>query len=400
MNILFVTDHYTPTVNGIVRHIVSIKQELKKRGHTIYIVAPPTRKKIEKEPNVFRLPAAIPFPLKKGDLFTLPFDPRIENKLLKTPIDIVHSHLLLTGFMGIRIAQKKNIPTVVTLHTLWRHYIDWMVPWGEKKIKYRISDWAARNYFNQYDSIIAPSSKAIDALLEAKVKTPVHLIYNGIDIKTFKKAKTMDLSKLTSATKTKRPTIIMTGRIDKGKNADLAIRAIYKLKKQIPEVLFIMVGDGSEREKIESLLNKYNLKNNVIITGFVDQSMIASLNKSADVALFTSDTDTLPTVLIEAAASGKPVVSVYDKAVVDIVRHEKNGYLVPKDTQAIADALQRLLTNQNLRKQYGIKSESIASDFSITKNAIQLEKLYKELTDKNKIPQNRGFFSFLTTKKW
>lgn len=399
MNILFVTDHYTPTVNGIVHHVKSIKKELTKRGHTIYIVAPRTRKKEASEPNVFRLPAAIPFPLKKGDLFTLPFDPRIENKLLKTPIDIVHSHLLLTGFMGLRIAQKKNIPTVVTLHTLWRHYIDWIVPWGEKKIKYRISDWAAKNYFNQYDFVIAPSSKAIDALLQAKVKVPIRLIYNGIDLENFRKAKTLNLSKMFPNHIKKRPTIIMTGRIDKGKNVDLAVRTIAKLVKKIPDVLLIIVGDGSEREKIEALLAKNKLKNNVVITGFVDQPTVASINKASDVALFTSDTDTLPTVLIEAGASGKPIVAAYDKAVVDILRHEQNGYLVSKDPGAISDALYKLLTNQNLIKQFGAKSEQIAQEFSITKCALQLEELYKELMQKNNTPKTKGFFSFLT-KKW
>lgn len=379
MNILFLTDHYTPTVNGIVEHVTSVKQTLKKRGHRVYVVAPKARRGfIEKEEDVFRLPTVMPFPLKPPDILTLPFDYKIEKQLMNIPIDVIHSHLFLTGILGMRIAQRKNIPQVATLHTLFRHYADWSFPWAEKNIKYTLTDWFTRSYFERYDTVIAPSTKAIDSLLAAKVKAPIRLIYNGIDLNLFQKAKDTDFFKNFKVEKN-RPIVVVGGRIDKGKNIDLAVKSISLLKKHIPDIFLVIMGDGTLRKDTEKLIKKLGLSKHVLITGFVDKTMVASINKAANVALFTSDTDTLSTVLIETAAAGKPIVAVYDKAVTDIVGHEKNGLLVPKDSEAIANALMRLFSQKKLIRQYGIQSQNIGKEFSLDRCVDQLEELYREL---------------------
>lgn len=382
MTILFVSDQYLPQVNGIVHHLITLKQELEKRGHKVIIVSHKNinQPKAQKIKDVLYLPA-IPFPLRPKDSLTLPFFRRVEKKLLKEQIDIVHSHLFLTGFFALSIAQKKKVPKIVTVHTLFRHYVDWVLPWENTltgQITNPIVDWITRNYFNKYDAIIAPSSKALDDLQKAEVKAPIKLIHNGINLDVFQSAKKGEFIKRFNIDR-KRPLVVTVGRIDRGKNIDLAIKSIKKVKEKIPNIQLAIVGDGMQRKTIELMIKKMRLSNNVIITGFVDQRLVASANKAADVFLFTSDTDTLPTVVIEAAASGKPIVSVYDKAIIEIIKPEKNGILVTRDHKAIADALITILQNNNLSKRYGRESFNISKEFSIKTCADKLENLYKEV---------------------
>lgn len=166
MTILFVSDHYKPTVNGIVSHILALREELQKRGHRVIILT--TKQKGRKrEKDVFFLPS-VPFILHPTDSFALPFAPYLENKLSRLPIDIVHSHLFMTGYAGTRIARKRQIPSVVTLHTLFREYMQTLPPANKEIVTNVFTDMVARNYLDKYDGVIAPSQKALSELKKTK----------------------------------------------------------------------------------------------------------------------------------------------------------------------------------------------------------------------------------------
>lgn len=376
MTILFTTDHYIPTVNGVVMHVMLLKKELEKRGHRVIVVTPRFGKRYKKQPDVFYLPA-IPIPLRAKELLAIPFDPIMQHKIEKLPIDIVHNHLFFTGFFGMDIAQRKKIPTIVTYHTFIRQYIDWIIPWA-KVLTHPTANWIAREYFGKHTAVIAPSQKAVEELQQAHVRTKIYTLHNGIDLAAFHNASPKQFIKMLSLSP-QRPLVILVGLLEIGKNVDLAIRSIRELKKKLPSVQCVLIGDGTLRPKLQRLITKFHLKENVRITGFLDQDMIASANKAADVVLFTSDTDNFPTVLIEALAAGKPIVCIKDKAIVPLVHHEKNGIIVKKQPQHIAHALYRLLTDKTLAMQYGNASKQLSRQFSLQQYADKLEKIYTTL---------------------
>ncbi len=376
MTILFTTDQYQPNVNGIVTHILLLREELQKRGHRVLILTPKFGRRYKKEKDVFYLPS-IPMPLRAKDLITIPFDPITERKLKKIQIDIVHNHLFLTGFLGMTIAEKKNIPTLATYHTFLRNYADWIVPWA-RSITHPTANWVAREYFGNHQVVIAPSEKAVDELRQAKVKAPIQHIYNGIQLQPFYDA-TPDIFLRTFHLEKAKPLVVIAGTLEAGKNVDLAIYTMTELIKKIPEVHLAIVGDGKQKKNLQRLIDALGMKKHITITGFVNKDLIASANKAADVVLFTSDTDTFPTVVIEAIAAGKPVVSVRDKAVEGLVRHGENGLMTNKNPIHIAKALSTILKNPDLSKSYGKKSLTLSQKFSIEKYVDELEKVYKKL---------------------
>ena len=91
MNILFASDHYTPSINGIVTHILLLRRELEKRGHNVYILTA-RRPDSKDEKNVIYTPS-VNFPLHKVDQIPIPFTPNVTKRLNDLKIDIIHNHL-------------------------------------------------------------------------------------------------------------------------------------------------------------------------------------------------------------------------------------------------------------------------------------------------------------------
>jgi 1,2-diacylglycerol 3-alpha-glucosyltransferase len=386
MNILFVSDHYLPVVNGVVKQMVTIKEELEHRGHKVIIVAPKydrKSKRSEQIENVFYLPS-MPFFLRPQDRLSLPFYSKIVKKLLDMDIDIIHSHGFLSSSLGMKIANEKGIPIVVTLHTSIQEYTRWLLPWA-KSITPPITNWITQLYFNQFDTVIAPSIKAVKNLKKSKVTAPIALMHNGIDIDHIRKVGPEAFREkygIAHAT----PLVIIVGRIDYGKNVHLAVKAMKKVVNVVPDAKLAIIGDGELRKKMVSLIKKLKLQDSVFITGFIEHDMVLSATQAATISLMTSDSDTLPTVAIEAISCGKPMVAVQDDAITAIIRHGENGLLTAKDVNEIAAAIIRLLKNKKLRENYSKSCLKKCGQFSIRSYVNELELLYKNLIANHERP--------------
>jgi glycosyltransferase involved in cell wall biosynthesis len=379
MNILFVTDQFTPAVNGIVTQIITIREELQKRGHRVIVVAPKFAKDwVEKDKDVFRLNSCV-YPFRKADRLIFPFNKKIENYLLKEEIDIVHNHLLLAGFLGVRVANKKHIPKVATFHTLPTLYTRYTIPWIAPLID-PITYLLTKKYFDSYDLVLCPSRKAVEELNKAKVKEGKALLFNNaINLSVFKNGNKETFLQKYSLDPNK-PLLAMVGRIDPGKNFEFMVKAASKIRQLVPEIQIAIVGDGEEREKVKKLVNKLGLAEVTVMTGFISKELVASAYKAAKVSLFASTVDTLPTVLIEAAAAGNPLVGMNDSAIVDIIKNNENGFIV--DTfEDFVDKTIEILKNEEQYQKFSEGSKKIAENFSIENYSEKLIKIYSDLIE-------------------
>lgn len=381
MNILFVTDQYKPAVNGIVTHLVLLREELEKRGHEVWIVAPYFGKKTEPEEHVLRLPSVV-FPPRPVDRFTIPFNRKIEKQLADLHFDVVHNQLFLMGYLGSRLAKKQNLPNLTTLHTPFTQFVRWSFPY---LLKYSLPtlNFLMRRYFKNYDLVLCPSARSADELLDAHIKAPVKILHNGINLDFFKKANSKLFYDKFKADPN-RPIISWVGRVESGKNADLAVLAMKDIIKKVPDALLVIVGGGILLEKTKQMVERENLAENVLFTDVQPLNMVASLNKAARLFLFTSDTDNLPTVVIEAMACGVPIIAFHDKAVLDLVDEGENGYFTTKDPHNIAKKALEVLVNSKKQKKMGEKSYSKAQGFSVEKYTDTLLTIYEDLIAKHK----------------
>jgi len=157
------------------------------------------------------------------------------------------------------------------------------------------------------------------------------------------------------------------------------VKLAFLTKKVLPEVKFLLVGDGISRKKIERLIRKFNLQKQVILTGW--RRDIPRIMSAIDVFVLTSLWEGLPITVLEAMASNKPVVATHTGGIGEVIKEGNSGFLVsPGDTNKMSESLTVLLKDANLRKQIGQSArESLDFNFALTNMIRKNEDLYEDL---------------------
>ncbi len=154
------------------------------------------------------------------------------------------------------------------------------------------------------------------------------------------------------------------------------IRVASSVHKILPQVKFLLVGDGLLRKDIEKLIYMHNLQTRVILTGW--RQDIPGILSAIDVFVLTSLWEGLPISVLEAMASAKPVIVTHTGGVCEVLAEGKGGFIVSaRDTGAMTDKLVSLLEDETLRKQMGQNARAaLPASFSLENMAAQTEKLY------------------------
>ena len=150
-----------------------------------------------------------------------------------------------------------------------------------------------------------------------------------------------------------------------------------------PETVFMMVGDGKLRPQIEEQVEKFKLKNKVILTGW--RKDVARLIYSFDVLVLTSLFEGLPRVFPQAMCAKKPIVATMVDGAAEVIVDKENGFLLePKDFNGIALKVIELLKDNQLRIKMGESGFSKVNEFDQVKMVLDIEKLYEEKLEKFK----------------
>jgi glycosyltransferase involved in cell wall biosynthesis len=151
--------------------------------------------------------------------------------------------------------------------------------------------------------------------------------------------------------------LLAVGRFVEKKGFHFLIAALTRLK--LPFRLTI-AGDGPERERLRHLITLNNLENRIVFYGSVTHAELPRMYADADVVVVPSvqdssgDRDGLPNVVLEAMASGRPVIASDVGAITSAITHDENGLLVPPaDPVALSQAIRRLAEDRNLRERLG-----------------------------------------------
>ena len=141
------------------------------------------------------------------------------------------------------------------------------------------------------------------------------------------------------------PVFATVGRLNWRKGWDLLIDAFRLLVARCPDAYLYFVGDGEDRREIELKLREYGLVERVHITGYLDPPQIATYLNAAHVFVLGSHFEGWPTVMVEALATGKPIVSTAVSAAADLVENGKNGYILhSRDPRLFCDAMVQALS--------------------------------------------------------
>lgn len=391
MKIGMFTDSYHPSRDGVATSVASVSQELKKRGHVVYIIAP-QHPHIKDRKNIFRIFSVQLF--KEPDIrIGLEIPQPSLLKISTIDFDIIHGH---SGgpisFLGWQLALVSDRPFVETYHTLWKYYRHYflfprLIKPGLVK---RIHAW----FGNDCDALIAPTQKVKKTLLSYGIKKPIYVVPTGIVRSNFSHHPAGYLhTRLRIPTTTK--IILSVGRLEKEKSMDFVLHAFSAAQSSCPQSALVIVGEGRNKKKMEQYIFSHGLHNTVHLPGAIEHTDMPKVYADSDLFVFASQTETQGIVIAEALASGVPVITVDDAAFYDMVKDGYNGYLLDKTIDAFAKKITEILHNDRLRKKLGHNARDSSKDFSAQKTAAVLEMVYTEVIKNKSAHTQRSLRTFV-----
>lgn len=304
---------------------------------------------------------------RSGNDLTLPI--KLYRIFKKEEIDVVHLRnwaALVEGFIAGKSANVKKI--IYSEHG--RHFED---VWEKKKIKFYIK----RYCFSKVDVLLSVSQNLADELATLyNLKRRIEVIINGVDTGRFQPAP-CNLNILEKE-KQNLKLIGTVCRLDPGKNLDQLILDIGAIADSSLKLL--IAGDGPERERLEDLIRKNGLLHRVFLLGNRDD--VPAILNCLDLFVLPSLSEGLSNVILEAMASGLPVVAYDVGGNRELVQNGKGGFLVPlKDRRALIEAVLKILRNGSLATKMGdFNRNLVLQKFSLPKMAESYERLYSSLS--------------------
>ena len=205
----------------------------------------------------------------------------------------------------------------------------------------------------------------------------IRVIYHGISLQDFQPGR---------EERGGLPVILSVAQFREKKGLSFLVEACRILKSQGQQFECHIVGDGIQRGYLEALIEMYGLQDTVKLDGIIFQEKLRDYYRRADVLALPSvvasdgDRDGIPVTLIEAMASGCPVVSTFVSGIPELVEDGRTGLLVPPgDAAALARALETLLRDKNLRRKMGQASrDKVVAQFDIESSATRVSDLFAE----------------------
>lgn len=384
MRIAFFTDTYYPDLNGVSVSVSNFAKKLRKRGHTVYIFAPKIAGKYkDKDKHLIRLPSFKILSKVEPQIYTPTIWPNKEFREMFTEgFDIIHAHGNGPySLLGYSIAKIKRVPFVMTFHTIHTHYTHYI--FNGKLITPKMVSIGLKTFAHRCALVITPSDKMKKELVSYGVKKQIHVIPNFLEQNRFKKNKKGYLHKLLSLSQDT-PIILTVGRIGKEKNIDFILKVFRQVCKTDNKSHLVIVGKGPESDNLLTLSKKLGIEKRVHFTGVIEYEFMPLTYKDATIFIFASYTETQGMCVLEASASGIPLVINNDEAFKGMVEDNENGYVLPLNIAKFSEKINYLLQNNNIREKMGKKATIIASkNFDAGKITKDLIEVYFKVLNKN-----------------
>ncbi|UCD10425.1 MAG: glycosyltransferase [Nitrospinaceae bacterium] len=341
MNIVMVTNTYSPHVGGVARSVDAFSAEYRRRGHRVLVVAPEFPSMPENESGVARIPAIQNF---NGSDFSvvLPVAGLLTEILDDFQPEIVHSHHpYLLGMTALRIARFRELPLVFTHHTLYEQYTHY-VP-GNSPALQQFAIELATHYANLTDQVFAPSESIASLIRERGVRSPVTVVPTGVDFDRFSRG---DGKRMRAALGIPGDAFVAghVGRLAPEKNLSFLAEALAVFLAVHPQAHVLVAGEGPSESLIRSIFSRAGQSRRLHMAGVLDHDELIDVYHAMDVFAFASKSETQGMVLTEAMAASVPVVALDASGVREVVIDKENGRLLDKEApDAFARALRWLV---------------------------------------------------------
>lgn len=345
---------------GASRQLCNISQELVRRGHQVDIAY-----FFGKLPEGIDLPSVNIHHINANNSH----DPLIIWRLLRLlkfiKPDIIQTWFLQVDIFGGIVARLSKTPWIIREPGSGMGYTGY---W-----KNRLRFWLAK----KVDAVVVNSIAGKQYWYDNSSVKCCKVIRNGICLDTVKGNSDIPLVKTGTGENSK--VVLYVGRLEKIKNLSMMLFAISKAMEDMP-IMAILVGEGSERSKLEKQARQAGIENHVWFTGAMPNAKVISLMKQVDMLLFVSKYEGFPNAVVEAMGCCCPLV------VSDIPAHrefldERSALFVnPDNADEISSAIRNCLRCTSETKERAKAASRLASQWTIEKSAQQYENLYRNIT--------------------
>ncbi len=355
MKIALVSPYDFAYPGGVTVHISALERCFTRMGHEVKIIAPASKAVPALSGTLIPIgrPRSIPT---SGSVARVTLSPwlssRIQRVLDRERFDIVHLHEPLMPMLCTTTLRLSNSVNVGTFHACHgRPGYNFFKPFGKRIL---------RRWFRRLHGKIAVSKPARDFACEHFLGH-YNLIPNGVDTEHFS-PEAPPVEKYSDG----KLNILFVGRLESRKGFVYLLKAYQRVKEEFPNCRLIVVGPGDrKRRQYEKQIARKNIED-VVFIGFVPYEELPSYYKTAHIYCApATGRESFGIVLLEAMATGKPIVASNIEGYASVVTHGVEGLLVPpRDDRLLAESLLSLMRDEPLQRKMGQNGLRTAQNYS------------------------------------
>ncbi|MCY7214501.1 glycosyltransferase family 4 protein [Streptococcus anginosus] len=367
MQIGLFTDTYFPQVSGVATSIRTLKTELEKLGHTVFIFTT-TDKDVNRYEDwqIIRIPSVPFFAFKDRRIAYRGFSTALEIAR-QYQLDIIHTQTEFSlGLLGVWIAKELRIPVVHTYHTQYEDYVRYIAK--GMVIRPSMVKYIVRGFMSDLDGVICPSEIVYDLLMKYKVKVEKRVIPTGIELAKFERPEITaeniaDLREKLGISN-QETMLLSLSRVSYEKNIQAVLAALPAVLEENPDVKLVVAGDGPYLSDLKSQAKRLNITDAVIFTGMIAPSETALYYKAADFFISASTSETQGLTYLESLASGTPIIAHGNPYLDNVINDKMFGTLYYEERDLAGAILEAVIATPDLdekslaAKLYEISAEN------------------------------------------
>lgn len=391
MRVLMISDVYFPRVTGVSTSIQTFAREFGAKGHEVTVIAPDYGSSdydanANESFEIIRIPSRY-LPIDPEDRILQPFRiRRLTDRLRARHFDLVHIQTpFIAHYSGLGLAKRLELPVVESYHTFFEQYLHHYVPWVPARWMHGAARHFSTSQCNGVDALVVPSRAMLDVLRDYGIQTPAEVIPTGIDLDQFSQGDGLRF-RARHDIPPERPVLVLVSRLAFEKNIEFILRALVRIKAEVPDVLLVIAGEGPAQRDLERLAEQLGLADNTRFLGYLNRDgSLEDCYRAGAAFLFASRTETQGLVLLEAMALGVPVVSTAIMGTKEVLGDGQGALIAEEDEADFAGKAVRLLKEPTLRKRLAREAVEHAHDWSAPVLADRLLKFYERVIDQARI---------------
>lgn len=375
LKITIVTETWSPEINGVAHSLLHLCQGLQRLGHRIQLIRPAQKSQctaFQAEYECLVWGGRIP---KYTDMqFGLPQYTKVNRAISHFAPDVVH--IVTEGPLGLTalyVAQAHQIPVSSGFHSTFQDFSRFF----DLALLVKPIERYLRWFHNQTVLTCVPSQTTLNQLQNFGVTCPLVEVGRGVDTTHFLPEHRSEQMRLHWHADTNTTVLLYVGRLSPEKEVDVLIKSYLLLKQQCSRKFkMVIVGDGPDRQRLSDMA----YATDIIFMGSLTGQALAQTYASADVFVFASQVETFGNVVLEAMASGLPVVAYHYASPQRYVQHGKTGWLSP--VGQVAHFMQHIcqLPHCDTLRQMGRQARLDIENVSWTQPVKQFEQALYQVT--------------------